>query len=461
MPQDPTLMSRPNILLLTIDSLRPDMLGCYGSPAGLTPNLDRLAASALLFRQAITGGSWTQAAFPVLLTSSYASWYGGCLGPLSPRRPSPIAALSAHGYHTLGFSTNPLLSREQGYARGFDSFSDLIPEERDPRLRRLKRGEWMLRLPTTHRLARALGARSRPARLYVSAEKVVDEVCRALGRAEAPFFIWAHFMDTHWPYHIEETLKEPGEIAQAWRDLVYMHRANRKGRALTAAERSRFRQLYQEALRFTDAQVGRVLSQLRESGLAEDTVILIVSDHGEELMERSHWGHFEINLYDEILRVPLLIYFPDSRGGERIERQVRTLDLMPTILDLCQCPLPTGIEGISLAPLWKGGAEAYSAPESISEMWRTHRHIIAVRTESRKYIWDSSQPELRQLFDLKRDPSERSNIAGDEPAEVARLQSIVDSHIRLGGRAGGDAEFVQVETDREVLRRLKDLGYLD
>lgn len=460
MSQNSALVSRPNILLLSIDSLRPDMLGCYGSKAGLTPNLDRLAESALLFRQAITGGSWTQAAFPVLLTSSYASWYGGCLGPLSPRRPSPIATLSAHGYRTSGFSTSPLLSRKQGYARGFDSFSDLIPEERDPLLRRLKGGEWMLRRPATHAVARAMGISSRPARNYVSAEILADEVCRALGRAEEPFFIWAHFMDTHWPYHIEETLTEPSEIAQAWRDLVYMHRANRRGRDLTTAERSRFRQLYQEALRFTDAQVGRVLSQLRESGMAEDTVIVIVSDHGEEFLERSHWGHFEINLYDEILRVPLLIQLPASRGGERIERQVRTLDLMPTILDLCQCPLPPGLEGISLAPLWTGRAEAYSAPESISEMWRTHRHIVAIRTESRKYIWDSSQPNLPQLFDLKGDPSERSNIASDEPAEVAHLQSVVDSHIRRG-RAGGEPGSEQVENDREVIRRLKDLGYLD
>src|SRR3989337_2235897 len=100
-------MHRPNVILLTIDTLRADMLSCYGYKTPLTSNLDRLAASGIRFEQAITGGSWTQAAFPVLLTSSYAGMYGGCLGRLASERPSPVEALSRHGYVTAGFSTNP------------------------------------------------------------------------------------------------------------------------------------------------------------------------------------------------------------------------------------------------------------------------------------------------------------------------------------------------------------------
>ena len=104
-------MNKPNVILLTIDTLRANMLHCYGHKKPLTPNLDRLAASGLRFEQAITGGSWTQAAFPVMLTSSYAAMYGGCLGQLSPERPSPIEALARNGYTTAGFSTNPHLSQ--------------------------------------------------------------------------------------------------------------------------------------------------------------------------------------------------------------------------------------------------------------------------------------------------------------------------------------------------------------
>ena len=105
--------------MLSIDTLRADRLGCYGCPRPLTPHLDKLAAGGIRFEQAITGGSWTQAAFPVMLTSTYASMHGGCLGPLSPARPSPIEALASNGYMTGAFVTSPLLGKAYGYQRGF------------------------------------------------------------------------------------------------------------------------------------------------------------------------------------------------------------------------------------------------------------------------------------------------------------------------------------------------------
>ena len=137
---DSITMNRPNVILLTIDTLRADRLGCYGHNAHITPNIDRLAHSGIRFEQAISGGSWTQAAFPVLLTSSYAAMYGGCLGRLAPERPSPIETLASHGYSTGGFSTNLHLSRATGFDRGFHHFVELNPVEVDPRLRRIKGG---------------------------------------------------------------------------------------------------------------------------------------------------------------------------------------------------------------------------------------------------------------------------------------------------------------------------------
>src|SRR5262245_3989271 len=115
-------MNKPNIILLTIDTLRADMLNCYGYNTPLTPNIDRLAQSGIRFEQAISGGSWTQAAFPVLLTSSYAAMYGGCLGRLAAERPSPIEMLASSGYFTGGFTTNLHLSRATGFDRGFVHF---------------------------------------------------------------------------------------------------------------------------------------------------------------------------------------------------------------------------------------------------------------------------------------------------------------------------------------------------
>jgi arylsulfatase A-like enzyme len=159
-------MNKPNIILLTIDTLRADRLGCYGHNVHLTPNIDRLAYSGIRFEQAISGGSWTQAAFPVILTSSYAAMYGGCLGRLAPERPSPIETLASQGYHTGGFSTNLHLSRATGFDRGFLHFTELNPAEVDPRLRQIKGGQGLLQNELTHSVLRPFGIRTRPARLY-------------------------------------------------------------------------------------------------------------------------------------------------------------------------------------------------------------------------------------------------------------------------------------------------------
>ncbi|MCK5923566.1 MAG: sulfatase-like hydrolase/transferase, partial [Methylococcales bacterium] len=134
-----------NIILITVDTLRMDVLGCYGHTRRLTPNIDRLAQQGARFSQSITGGTWTQAAFPTMLTATYASMYGGCLGVLSEERPSPVTTLSQAGYATAGFSSNFLVGRRYHYDRGFDYFADLEPQGRDPRLRSMKGGQALLR----------------------------------------------------------------------------------------------------------------------------------------------------------------------------------------------------------------------------------------------------------------------------------------------------------------------------
>jgi len=454
-------MNKPNFLLLTLDTLRADMLSCYGYDYPTTPNIDRLAASSIRFKQAITGGSWTQAAFPVLLTSSYASMYGGCLGPLAPERPSPVEALATHGYTTAGFSTSPLLSRVYGYQRGFHHFVDLTPDESDPALRRLKGGERLLRSPLTHHVSGLMGKRTRPARIYVSAAELTKNFCDWLDGSQSPFLAWLHYMDIHWPYHREETLIDPRDIAQAWRDLGHLHGANWNGATLNSTQRDHYRQLYQEALQYTDAQIGRLLNYLDAEGYLANTVIILVSDHGEEFLERKHWGHFETNLYDEILRVPLIIHGPGSTTGQEIQRQVRLLDIMPTILDLGECPPPDGLEGTSLAPLWTQSEVKYEVEESISEMWRTERHIIAVRTEAFKYIWDSRCPDRPELFDLEADPGERHNVCEQYPERARYFQARVEAHLQRAAQTASTGNVAEPELDEELIRRLRDLGYVE
>jgi arylsulfatase A-like enzyme len=458
-------LNRPNVVLLTIDTLRADVLGCYGYERPTTPNLDRLAAEGIRFTQAITAGSWTQAAFPALLTSSSASHYGGSLGSLAAQRPSPIEALSAHGYVTAGFSTNPHLSRTTGYDRGFDAFFDLEPQERDPWLRGVKGGERLLRLPFTHRMARLLGASSRPARIYAPAAEVTDTVCRWLQAVEQPFFAWAHYMDVHWPYYLEEALADPQSIAGAWQDLDLMHRwgNGKKSGVVTRKIGQRFLRLYEESLQYLDAEIGRLLAHLEQSGRAFDTIVVVVSDHGEEFFDHGRWGHWEDNLYDEIIKVPLIVRLPGHRGGQVVERQVSTLDILPTVLDLCRCPVPAGVEGATVRPLWQpdGTNGDYRLQEAICEMPRDSWRRIAVRTESFKLIWDNRCPETPELYDLKGDPGEQVNVFKDQPQVAGLLQARVEAHLRQATATQPASPAAKAAFDETVIRRLRDLGYME
>jgi arylsulfatase A-like enzyme len=453
-------MDRPNILFVTIDTLRADMVRCYTDDAPPTPNIDRLAASGIRFEQAITGGSWTQAAFPVMMTSTYASDYGGCLGPLAPDRPSPIAVLAEYGYGTGAFSTSPLLSRAYGYDRGFAHFAELEPGEADPGLRRMKGGQRLLRNPLTHLLAARVGRRTRPGRVYAPGEKLTEAACHWLDSVDQPFFAWLHYMDVHWPYHREETLTDARAIARAWQDLDHMHRANWNGATMTEAQQAHYVQLYRDAVRYADAEVGRLWDYLARRELLENTIIVLVSDHGEEFLERGHWGHFESNLHDEILRVPLIMYLPWFDQPLIVDRQVGLIDLMPTLLTMGNCPLPQGLEGTDLAPLWEQNGTTAFPDVVISEMWRDHWHIIAVRSERFKYIWNSRHPEQPELYDLCNDPRERENVWSQYKEEARRFQDYVNAH-REQAQATAASAGSRPELDEGLKRRLRDLGYME
>jgi len=303
----------------------------------------------------------------------------------------------------------------------------------------------------------------RPARLYSSAAEVTDSLCGWLDDIKTPFFAWVHYMDIHWPYHLEETLTDPRDIARAWQDLAIMNgRSNSNGKEpITAAQRDHFVGLYEQSLQYLDTQIGRLMSHLERLGYDSNTVVILLSDHGEEFLDHGRWGHWESNLFDEMLRVPVIIRPLDWSGSQIIRRQVRVLDLMPTILDLCGCPLPGDLMGVSLVPLWTRREAEYEGEVAISEMRRDPWHRIAVRTEAFKYIWDSRRPDQPELYDLRADPAEKQNVRDRFPEEVIRFQASVDAY-RLRVTATEPAIAVpKLKLDEEVARRLRDLGYLE
>ncbi len=455
-------MTKPNILLLTIDTLRADTLGYAGYHKPISPTIDRLAAEGVRFMQAITPGSWTQAAFPGIITSTYACMYGGCLGRLSPERPSPVKILGdVAGYETAAFSTSPLLSRTYGYDRKFQRFNDLNPGEKNPWLRGVKGGQFMLRKPITHQISKLFGRNWRPPKLYATAAELNKVAMPWLESVEEPFMAWMHYMDVHWPYHLEDKLTAPQDIANAWQDLSHHYKVNWNGIPVSPEQKARYVRLYEEAIAYTDTQIGKLLDFLDETGLAENTVIILVSDHGEEFLERRHWGHVELNLYDEILKVPLIMRIPGVMGNQMIGQQVSAMDIMPTILELADCPIPEEVLGNSLVPLWSGNAEAYDVKVAIAERWRDTSHMIAVRTESYKYIWDDAEPDEPLLFDLRKDPDEKQNVATQFPDVVRQLHQHVDAQLERMRLTAPDEAVNEPALDEEIVARLRGLGYVE
>ncbi|MCP4421395.1 MAG: sulfatase-like hydrolase/transferase [Chloroflexi bacterium] len=455
-------MKKPNIILLTVDTLRADTLGYAGYHRPITPHIDRLAAQSVRFMQTITSGSWTQAAFPGIITSTCASMYGGCLGPLAKERPSPIKALATQkGYKTAAFSTSPLLSKTYGYDNNIEHFVDLDPGEKDPTIRDIKGGQRLLCTPFVHRITKLFGLNWRPPKVYSTAADLNDIVMRWFDdNSDVPFFAWLHYMDVHWPYHLEETLTEPDEIAMAWADLAHMYEINWNGVPVSAEQTARYVRLYEDAIAYCDAQIGKLMAYLDESGLAENSIVLFVSDHGEEFLERRHWGHVELNLYDEILKVPMIIRVPGIEEQE-IDQQVSTLDIMPTILDLADCDVPEEMLGSSLVPLWSGRSDEYDVEIAIGERWRDTSHMIAVRSAEFKYIWDDAQPDKPELYDLRVDPEEKNNVAIQHPEIVAKMHAHVEAQLVRMKETTPTEVMTEPDLDKEIIARLRSLGYVE
>ncbi len=430
-----------NILLITIDTLRPDHLGCYGYPKPTSLHMDRLAHEGVLFRQAITGGNYTLSAFPVILSSTYASMYGGCKGRLADERPMLAEVLREAGLHTAGFTSNPLVGKPAGYDRGFDTFVELMPAGQQPSWHQIKGVQRLLRQPLVQTVLSLLHVEGRLLPVYVSGDDVTEQACQWFDEAEHGFFLWAHYMDTHWPYHLESRLQSSAEIAQAWREGAVMHQAFRYKVYPGDEQMRRVIELYDMAIQYVDEQVGRLIEKLVQLGVYDQTLIIVTSDHGEAFFDHERFMHGAYyDLHDEILKVPLIIRFPQGTvKPQAIRRQVRLLDLAPTIVELLGLPKPSRMEGVSLLSLLSGENNPDYPQHCISEMWdfidgwSAPWHCLAIRTEAYKYVYDNRRPDSYELYDLRADPGERHNLRRARPEISARFQAILQDHLNRVG----------------------------
>ncbi len=428
----------PNVLVISIDTLRADHLHCYGYRRDTSPAIDALARDGALFRVALAHTPWTLPSHLTLLSGLPPEVHGvsNDRQRLAPGVPMLAQRLWAAGYNTVGFVSLPYLRTEYGFGRGFDSYDDWSVAEREF-------GRF---------------------RMAVSSPGVVGRVRAWLsawaGRGQVrPFFLFVHLADVHnyFPPPPYDTMFGPGGIEESLYTRAYRER-------LGSAELDRLIGAYDGGVRSADAGVAAIVGTLRERGVLDDTVVVVTADHGEAFYEHGEFGHGR-QLYNESLRVPLIIRFPPRvRAGTVVSQPVGLAEVVPTVLGLlagrgATSPAlapPAPRFGHDLAPLLQRGAEARGEGWPVFGDLRGEEAFVVWR--GFKLIRRLGEPALDELYDESSDPGEHDNVAASAPAVTAELGALLaDWRLRC---AAARQPALAYRPDAEQLRSLRALGYL-
>jgi choline-sulfatase len=393
---------RLNVIIIGMDAVRPDHLGCYGYERNTSPSIDRLAAEGVLCEDAVSPAPWTLPSFATVLTSLYPTQHGavGFNHTLRTSFPTLAEILRARGYSTGALINGPALKPANGISRGFDFYDTSLL------------GERAADGTTTDLLA------------------WIDQV------GDPPFFMLAHYFDTHRPYsppppyHRMFDPDYSGPIGDSFDLESYAGsktEAFEQMKALKPQDWNHIVSLYDGELAFMDREIGRLLDGLDERNLRRNTLIVLLSDHGEEFNDHGGLGHAH-SLYGELIKVPLIFSLPGTLPqNARLGRQVRLLDVTPTILDILDQDVETHFEGVSLNPLLDGRGVAATQVSSLLPPGIAFAEAVAYGPEQKtivsppwKLIYTPSSGEC-QLFNLQDDPGEQRNLAGQDREHLLLL----------------------------------------
>jgi arylsulfatase A-like enzyme len=431
-----------NVILITIDSLRADHLGCYGYHKKITPKLDELAENGIIFRHAFSNGPQTTASFPSILTSTYPLMYEVSkqrlskhrimIQQLSKDRIMISEVLREAGYSTAGVNCNAYLSSYYGYNRGFEYFRDFFDDyggmQTQEFIKSGRRASGFIRrvekeikkvfsdssilYKFLRRFFSEIKSRYKEKKYLeiivnhknINAEVINKEAISWLkNKGNNKFFLWIHYMDVHFPYLPPSKYLNYNkrEVISLNRKIIHEYNIKDNLTNISESELKQTIELYDAEIRYADDSVAMILDEVEKLGLLANTLIILTADHGDEFLEHGDTFHFQ-KLYDELLRVPLIFYAPELDKKKVIDDLVSLLDLSPTILDILD------IENSYRMKKWK-------------------------------LIWDEER-DFYELYDLEKDSKELKNIAEEKPDIVKYLSSKIKEHVSMENKTRRQAE---------------------
>ena len=471
----------PNILVLMLDTVAARRIGAHGAGEEVTPRLDAFARTAHVFERAVSTSNWTLPSHASIFTGLYPTSHGatGSDGWLSDAFPTLAEVLSSAGYATYLFSANPYVSDKHGLDQGFET-TEYTWE--DPWQEKVRAFMDAREYEGNKRLSKF--AAFKDAGAIIRDGFLEWEVQRS--KDPRPFFAFLNFMEAHQPWYV--TRDERGRFlagSQLEHSFELNHSYGRRHAfgfgygGYTEEDLAVVRGLYDASVHRLDAIVGELLAELERRGRFEDTVIVVVSDHGDETGEHGLLGH-EYALYDTLLHVPLLIRHPALFPPGRTSGPVQSIDLYPTLLEVAGVKPPDGHRVESRSLLHYAAAEAQERaivgeylkpkqkplnavakrhPEFVRERWL--RPLRSIEVGGYKLIIrEGDDPEL---YHVAEDADERFDIARRDPARVARLLARLDAWDAERAASGGLVPGTDRAPSPDALHRalLEALGYVE
>lgn len=479
---DPEPVTPPNIILITIDTLRADHLSSYGYPRATSPNIDALAAEGRRFAHARVQWPKTGPSFASIMTATYPKDNGIVrhVGiPLSCRFRTLAESLKDLGYATHAVVANGALAREFGFDQGFDTYveswkADDVPEGLDPDA-------------------------------AVAVNRLVDQTLAKI-EGDGPVFLWVHYLDPHHPYTPPEDFRDRFVGDAHYDGSVRFEIADNANQEMVQVGRRKVLEgrdeldfyvaRYDEEIASVDHEIGKLLGTLEAQGLLDNAVTVLTSDHGESLGE--HYYYFDHGRFgfETCLHVPFVVRYPGHVEPAVDEAPVALIDLAPTLLAWAGAPLEDGryMQGTSLVPRLTGQADDASAPASsdpagsdpvglpegfvFSEAgyasdrrWQRiatdQRYKLVHAPAGREQMWIGGRGVPFALYDLENDPGETKSVADENPREVERMTRALRRYWNaprfdvLVEPEGCDGEAVENGMDPETEEQLRALGYID